>query len=53
MIYAVQWGGGSEGKSSQRVVFKLGFKVQKGGDFPGDPVVKSLSSPCRGHRFDP
>ena len=47
MTYAVQWGGGSEGKSSQRVLFKLGFKLQKGGDFPG-PVVKSLSSQCRG-----
>ena len=27
------------------------LKVKR--DFPGGPVVRSLSSHCRGHRFDP
>lgn len=47
----VQWGGGSEG-SSQRVVFKLGFKAQKGGT-SWDPVVKSLEFPMQGAQVHP
>ena len=33
----------------------LSFALKKGGEgeFPGSPVVKTLSSQCRGHRFDP
>ena len=34
-------------------LLKIIFKSLIWRDFPGGPVVKTLSSQCRGHRFNP
>ena len=40
--------------SKQAVTNKEIFKeLMVSGNFPGDPVVKTLSFHCSGHRFEP